>query len=264
MKLHHYYSKPSDAHEAPKQNVSALNLYSFWPGLMLILVLLGACASPVYRLEPVEEEEVRWVQGQQILTRYHDGVTVTLSYLRHTSNGVTLDVEIINESEETLHINPSHFFYVSYSVRPDVTEEARLDSRYAYDPESQILEIDKALSRRSAFRKVEVIADITSEFANIAQSLSDLEHQPYMSYTERAVNRSIAARQFDADMSSLEDRRHAWSHLALRRTDLTPDQFVNGFLHIPFDKNARFVEVVIPIGAVDAGFLFRQHRYEAK
>lgn len=229
---------------------------------VVILLLITACASPVYRLVPEDESE--WIQGGQYVTHNNDNITATLRYVRHNRGMITFDFQLINESGERLRVDPSKYFYVAYLNHPDMGEANRIDSQFVIDPEAKILEIDKAINRRRAGRTAEIFLDATVEIANIA---SDISTNTYNSrgYAERAMERHFAAEQFDASMYSLETQRSAWSNLSLRRTDLGDEQELSGFLHIPHNTEANYIEIIIPIAETQTEFkfLYNQKRFSA-
>ncbi len=218
------------------------------PTLLLIALSAAACAAPVYRLEPVTDA-VRWVQGAAVLADSSAGISATISYLGHTPDGITFDVRLVNGTGEVVRVEPSLIWYYTYTTEPDSTDSGVRGTRWALDPEEQILQLDRALQREEAARTTTVLLDATLDLASTDNGIER---------TNRLLERQETARRFDAGISDLATRRDAWSRFALRRTDLDPDASVDGILHVPVAPDARYLRLYLPVGDATLRFDFRQ------
>ncbi len=56
-------------------------------------------------------------------------------------------------------------------------------------------------------------------------------------------------------------RRASWEQDHIRVTDLQPDEFIRGLVSFPAGKEAKYVEIVVPVGGEEHRFLFRLMKY---
>lgn len=219
------------------------------PSLLPLLLLLSACASPVWRLQPVSDQ-IRWDQGNALVTQTHDGLTATMHYIRHNGYSMVLDLELVNESGESLFIDPKAIHAYTLTSHPESITSKIGNTFFATDPEQRLIEIEKTMSRETNSYAAGLIL-------NAAVDLTSTEHERI----SNSIDRQTASADFDQRLASLDAQHNAWRNMALRKTDLGPGQVVNGFIQIPFDPTSSFYRVVVPFGDQPFEFVFRQLKH---
>jgi hypothetical protein len=217
--------------------------------LLAFILLLTGCASPVFRLHPVTET-IRWDQGNALVTKSHDGLTATVHYIRHNGSSMVLDLELVNESEQSLFIDPKAIHTYTFTSHPESITAKIGSTFFATDPEQQLIAIEKSMSRETNSYAAGLIL-------NAAVDLTSSEQERI----SNSIDRQTAAADFDHRLASLDAQHNAWRNMALRKTDLGPGQVVNGFIQIPFDPNSSFYRIVVPYGDRPFEFTFQQLKH---
>jgi hypothetical protein len=219
------------------------------PSLLLFIVLLSACASPVWRLHPVSDK-IRWDQGNALVSKSNDGLTATLHYIRHNGNSMVLDLELVNESDQPMFIDPKAIHMYTFTSHPESITSNIGSTFFATDPEQQLIDIEKTMSRETNSYAAGLIL-------NAAVDLTSSENDRI----SNSIDRQTAASDFDQRLASLDAQHNAWRNMALRKTDLGPGQVVNGFIQIPFDPKSSYYRVVVPYGDRPFEFVFQQLKH---
>ena len=217
--------------------------------LLSFILLFSACASPVWRLHPVSDK-IRWDQGNALVSKTNDGLTATLHYIRHNGYSMVLDLELVNETDQSLLVDPKFIHVYTFTSHPESISANIGNTFFATDPEQQLIHIEKTMSRETNSYAAGLIL-------NAAVDLTSSEQERI----SNSIDRQTASADFDSRLASLDSQHNAWRNMALRKTDLEPGQVVNGFIQIPFDPNSSFYRVVVPFGDRPFEFTFQQLKH---
>lgn len=213
------------------------------------ILLLSSCAAPVWRLHPVSDK-IQWDQGNALVSQTNDGLTATLHYIRHNGYSMVLDLELVNETDQSVFIDPEAIHAYTFTSHPESISANIGNTFFATDPEQELIAIEKTMSRETRLYATGLIL-------NAAVDLTSTEQDRI----SNSIDRQTASADFDSRIASLDAQHNAWRNLALRKTDLGAGQVVNGFIQIPFDPNSRYYRVVVPYGERPFEFVFRQLKH---
>jgi hypothetical protein len=170
--------------------------------------------------------------------------------VRHSGNAIVLDLEVINETDDALHIDPKAIHAYTYAKKPSSKSARIVKTFFAFDPEERLISLEKTMSR-------ETNSYVTGQFLNLASDLVSNDQDR----VGNAIDRQTQSASFDHRIASLRSQHQAWTTMALRKTDLGPNQVVNGFIQFSFDPEAEYYRVIIPYGERPFEFIFRQNRH---
>lgn len=84
--------------------------------LIFIPFLLQACApKPVFRMSPMKENTT-FNQGTEYVHLQQGGIELTIPYYKHLSDKFVMHVEIANETDSVLRVDPTAFSYKAYKT----------------------------------------------------------------------------------------------------------------------------------------------------
>ncbi len=237
--------------------------------IFLVLLSVVVCCScspePVFRLEAINGNST-WYQGVEYVQSTRQDVVVTTAYYRHIDDYAILDVEVANYSDSVLWVDPASFRYTAYKSKSG--SEYYIAGGMAMDPEVQILEIDKAISRERAGERTARFWDVMDVTVSLAEAIVDTEEtegervRESQEREERAVERAVRKQEHKYEMNSLQSHRQIWELDALRKTDLFPDEYIRGQVYLPLVQDATSIEVEIPAGETLHTFRYRQHKFK--
>ena len=239
--------------------------------LLVALLVLPACSpNPVYRLSASDADVSYWDAGRAYLFAQSDSVAVEVSYELTTQEGHVFDVGFSNRGDRSIVIDPAHIAAQMLS-----RSSALMGGEVAaFDPEAVMLDLDLESSRREASnrtsRLVEGIgAGISLAAATVEVSAADEPGEASEAVARYAVDETarvgrviLEERDHELDQAAIAGNRNWWSDAALRRSTLQPGQAVRGWVLVPVDVRAGWVELLIPIGDETARFRFEQSQHK--
>ena len=159
--------------------------------LVVQLLFLSACSpEPVFRLAP-EQGPTTFYKGVEYLTLEQDSIAVTLAYYRHSGDMFAMDIEVANYSNTPVRVNPANFGAIAMREYTDSVFTDFITHNWAYDPEIQLLEIDKMISKNKASQKTEEVLFLTSVGLGVTAAL--------LSDSDEKGNEIIPRRSFRYD-----------------------------------------------------------------
>ena len=137
-----------------------------------------------------------------------------------------------------------------------------------------MLDLDLESSRRDASnrtsRLVEGIgAGISLAAATVEVTTADEPGEAADAVARYAIDETarvgrviLEERDHELDQEAIAHDRNWWADAALRRSTLQPGQAVRGWILVPVDVQAGWVELLVPIGDETARFRFEQTRHK--
>ena len=140
----------------------------------LLFLATTACFSPrpILQLQP-DGAPSAWFYGKEVLTREADSVRVSLIFDRWVDNELVFAAEIINRSSDTVLVAPEAFFYETFR-QGDSTAVSNVHR--ALDPEREIMDIERTISREHAHRRNAFVFDVALTAVVLTAELATQGH----------------------------------------------------------------------------------------
>ena len=226
---------------------------------IISLFLIQSCSAPksLIKLEPTQET-TKWLYGQEFARDSVSGIIYEVGFDQIVEPNYLFDFDITNRSNLEILIDPKDFYYIPLndSLQPMVDEYF-----HASDPEEEILNIEKKLSITEARRKNNIALSIVGLGIDIATAaITASDDNPHNDYFRtdmfNAVQVGNMANEFEA--ADLNELRESWSQSTIRKTTLEPGYSMKGKVFFPFFRDAKYLELVLPIDDQDMRILFQQ------
>jgi hypothetical protein len=247
---------------------------------LLILILMGGCAQPVFKLSPVAEQYI-WNEGRQVVKQEQDSLKIVTSFDGEMGEYLVFDTEIFNRTSQNMDFNPTDFVGVMLNKNQDTIRLAQYNNTPAYyfaiDPDQKIRENEIAMRRAEARLKrarvihalllvANVVGDVASATSNRPKSVNEWTRERNLfatNYDVIAASNGISHINYQTTMGRLSHERGNWEVETLRRTTLRPGESLRGFIYIHKLKQAAYLRLTYR-GAHNANpiqFLFRQEAF---
>jgi len=227
--------------------------------------LLTNCFFPpeaIIKLKP-ESEKMDWYKGKEIVTLDNDSITIHISYDRNINKDYVFDVDVTNNSQNTVLVEPEKFSYLL--KKGSIKYGDTLKSVYAKDPEKVILELQKANSIHQSNMQTQAMVYSLGYFLQFAgQTKALVTGDAELSERIDDQTRRTKENELIDDISnnriseSLNNSSYIWEILALRKTTLYPNESISGKVFFPVDEWARTIELSFPIDRYDFKIIYNQ------
>lgn len=216
--------------------------------VVLLALATTSCFSPqpILQLQPVANPSA-WFYGKEVLTREVDSLRVSLIFDRWVDRELVFAAEIINRSSDTVLVSPETFFYEAF--RADTTLLSSVTR--ALNPEHEIMEIERAISRERAHRRNAFVFDValtaavlTAEVVAASRDDGDTD--------DAGVGAGAVGVYFgsgyDSNLEFLNQVRQQWAYQTLRKTSLPPGAALRGNVIFVDQPEAAYYTVYVPLG----------------
>lgn len=235
--------------------------------LSAVLVFTSCITSnPVVKLTPnTSPNQEYWKLGQQFVYAKTDNIWFDCAFNRKEGDNIVFDVKIDNQSDSAVLVDPARCLQSVYGFDSLLVMRNR-----AFDPEQVLLFLDmqermEAEQARNA-AAIGLFATLLTAGANIAIETSNKDERT-KARTVNAINASNAAVQVTTSaiaQSSDIRAENNWvtrrnlSMQFLRKTTLMPGQYIDGEIHFPYHKDAKWYEITLLAGYSKVVFWFNQ------
>lgn len=227
-----------------------------------VIILFQSCSGPqnIIKLQP-EEEGGKWLYGQNFVSDSLYGVIYEVGFDKLQSNEYWFDFNIINRSNMPVLIDPAYFKCQAY----DTLRQPLMQSKQkAVDPEEEIFELEKDLSRNEARQKnslgLTLIAagiDITTGIATATDDNPNNDHLRTHILDDVLIDN--AETKFEAE--SISDLLHTWKSSTIRKTTLETNYSMQGKVFFPANREATYFKLFLPVDDEFVQFDFKQVQF---
>lgn len=235
--------------------------------LVMALLLLQACSpEPVYRLKSkAGDKYVTYHKGVEYITLQNDSVQVTISYYQHNAGLFSMDVQVDNNSNRIIRVDPKDFKYEAFRKQNPKPDDEPISSKWAKDPEHKMLNIDLALSQQKANKNTDDLFFVALQGLTVAEgATADNEkdkRQAHRQLHQNNVDHEVTREQYYAERAGLKNRREIWEKEALRKTDLWPGDSIRGLIFFETDPHAALYNIIANIEGLHFDTWFWQFKY---
>ncbi|MCW0484707.1 hypothetical protein [Gaoshiqia sediminis] len=243
------------------------------PTLLLILVsaslLIQSCSTPknIISLEPDREPD-KWLFGQAFVSDSIFGIHYEVGFDRLENNRYQFDFHITNRSNMPILIDPASFYCLPCDSSMEPLTENGVN---AIDPEIEILEIDKHLSRNEARQKNQFGVAVAAVSVGVAAAIiTHTDDNPNNDHLAHDISGDLVDDVRISDMESefeafdLNELRHTWSNSTIRKTTLDSNYAMYGKVLFPAFPQAAFLQIFLPVDDELIQFTFKQLQLPAQ
>lgn len=244
---------------------------------VLLAGTLSSCAPTAttsYQLAPASGD-IAMLDGRPVTKAEQNGVGVVASFEREDLEFVALDIEVKNNTDHPISVDPADFHFIALGYAQDTLSAANNPgltlSGSAADPNYEAGRVsfkrkqeEKRLKRAKVFNTVLMVAAIASDVSSSANSRTYREYTTnraahYLAYQGIAVKRAVDYSTFANRMQRFDYEEYRWRELALKVNTLAPNESVRGFVYLPKVPNARYLAISYTIpDQASVPLLFKQ------
>ncbi len=229
----------------------------------VLSLLLTACAPTLtYQLRPVSGD-ITSMNGRLVTKAASpDSVVVVASYEREELQYIALDIEVKNQTGHAIDVDPARFSTVALDrnqqLLPDPVSAQPFYQQVAADPDREAKRVvtdrvqeEKRLKRAKIMNTVLMVAVVVGSVAATSKPQS---YEKYVSnqIIYNGASQAIQAKRiidhttFASRMQRFDYEAYRWHELALKRTAVQSGESVRGFVYLPKNPKAAFLQLQYP------------------
>lgn len=247
--------------------------------LSTMILLSSACVVPqkVIRVQPDDQENVFWYQGQAIAEKKQADIVVRSAFSHANREYLIFDIEVFNERSEAILVTPE-IMTLAGDTGP---------ARRALDPEKILLSMEMEQSRQKAnATNAAIVGGVVLVGAAIAVAVSDDDNDSDSDSNDsdwESDDYTTGAAITDAVIPAVSlwldfhqdpvlsvppselpntDDIYFWDETTLRRTTLRPGEHIRGLVAFPRIDDTETLNLKVPIETEDFLFMFTQRVFQ--
>lgn len=237
--------------------------------ILLTISIFYSCTvtKPVAKLTSYSDD-LTWQQGRQVLRTACDSFTVFSVFERSEGDQLVFDIEIFNQSEQAVLVEPVRFFYVPYALSGEELKTSHVCG--AIDPELKLVGIEQSINQAVADEANQKSWDVAMLATGVALTMAAVatgaEYSFYNSLDEGDIEEVISSDYGssvspDYDMNSHENNYQYWANEVLRKTTLFNGKSVRGKVYFPMHKTASKYIFYLPLGQSEVAIEYYQQTF---
>ncbi len=229
---------------------------------LIVVIIFQSCTGPqnIIKLQP-EEEGGKWLYGQNFVSDSLYGVIFEVGFDKFQDNEYWFDFNIINRSNMPVLIDPAKFKCQAYDTEQQALSSKKLK---AVDPEKEIFELEKDLSKNEARQKNSIGLSIMAAGIDIATGIATAtDDNPHNDHFRTHIFEGVlidnADTKFEAE--SISDLLHTWKSSTIRKTTLETNYSMQGKVFLPANPDAAYFKLFLPVDDEFVQFNFVQVQF---
>ena len=216
--------------------------------IVLGLLFFASCyvAKPIIKVQPANEEDVIWELGDPLVSLTQDSIQMDIAFHRSSDQHIIFKTRFVNNSKRFIHIDPRNCNLEIF--QPSSSKSRKGVVLYTMDPEDKILQQQMAVARQEAKVKNAGVWQIVDVASSIVTGVT--------------VGGEDNTFNTENKLYYLREELINWSGELLRKTDLGPNFYVDGFLFFPRVESAKRLKLIFKIESYEFTINFEQQVQE--
>jgi len=232
---------------------------------LIIALVATSCAVPrvVTQLAP-EAPEGHYQMGREYIALRSDSVVVELGYDGTHGDNMVFDFVVINKTPQSLHINPSDFYYVL--LDSSTADTTKLPPRMALHPERIIHHYDETLQKRADDKRNNTVLGFLEAGIGLVANTTAFLATEDPGYMVDAVFGTIGTadhyvsqdKRISQDIKMIHDEKDIVNEEIFRRSQLPPGKVVSGYVYFPRNPDTSYFMFCFPVEDQLFQFVYNQ------
>lgn len=215
---------------------------------VMLAVTFQSCFTPqnIVRLKP-ESEGGTWLNGQQFISDSLNGIVYEVGFDQMTGNRYWFDFSITNLSNLPILIDPIDFYLQAFDGRKQLLSD---DKVFAVNPENEILEIEKQISKTKAQELNQIGVVLLAATIDVATGVAALsDDDPHNDHLRTHLTHDALAVAADDEyvVQSLDNVKETWKNTTIRKTTLNSNYNMKGKVFFPAFRDAVYIKLYLPV-----------------
>jgi hypothetical protein len=236
-----------------------LKLYS---GLLLSIFLLSGCFISLYDLKNVDNNK-DFYKGKEIAYKEDNNYSSNASYEYQSGNKFAFFVEVENLTNTQVVFHPENIYCMQLNADKEPLQTGEPNMLYAIDPEVKIKQTKVELANNENRHSFNIGLNATFGLISVFAHVADDKHNDKLGsvgddVTNWSINQSNENTFYQSRKDKILSKSEFWEQEVLRKTTLYKNDSTSGLVFVPFNKDAEYIKLVVPISDKKHVYLFRK------
>ncbi len=227
---------------------------------LAVLLFLNGCAASYYKLTS-EDQDLDYYKGREVAFRQDNNSSTSVSFERQSNSNFVFYVTVENLSDSAFTFLPEKIFAEQLNENKELLPAGKLF--HAVDPERHLEELSSAMKNRNTLHSVVSGLNLTFALVNVISDVSDSRSRHKLSkvsgdITDWANRQTDEENDYANDKYNISSESRYWENEVLRRTTLYKNDRAGGMVFVPFNPDAAFIRLAVPVNGVENIYLFKK------
>jgi len=227
-----------------------------------LLLIISGCSATYYKLQSADSN-IDFYKGREVAYRDDNNYSTSVSFEDQENGNFIFYVTAQNFSESPITFYPKNIFAEQLNERKELINNSDGNSFYAINPEKKLDFLESELERRKGQHAATTGLNFFLAVVSVAADLSD-DHSRHKArrvgddianWADNQTNENV---NYEIDKNDINSQKDFWQNQVLRKTTLYQNENIGGLVFVPFNKDAKYVRLVVPVGDKQHVYLFRK------
>lgn len=235
-----------------------LNILSF----AALLLIISGCSATYYKLQSTDKD-IDYYKGREVAYRNDNDYSTSVSFENQENGNFIFYVTAKNLSNSAITFCPENIYADQLDGNQELISNPVKNSFFAINPEKKLDFLESELERRKGQHAATSGLNFFLAAVSVAADLSD-DHSRHKAkkvgddianWADNQTNENV---NYEIDKNNINSQKDFWQNQVLRKTTLYQNDNIGGLVFVPFNKDAKFIRLVVPVGDKQHVYLFRK------
>ena len=226
-----------------------------------LLFIINGCSVTYYKLQSTDSK-IDFYKGREVAHRDDNNYSTSVSFEDQDNENFIFYITAQNFSESPITFYPENIYADQLDENNELINNHDKNCFFAIDPEKKLDYLELELKRRKKQHDVTSGLNFFLAAVNVAADLSD-DHSRHKAkkvgddIANWAGNQTHENVNYEIDKNDINSQKDFWKDQVLRKATLYQNDNTGGLVFIPFNKDAKFIRLIIPIGERKHIYIYR-------
>jgi hypothetical protein len=228
----------------------------------VLLFIISGCSATYYKLKSTDSS-IDFYKGREVAHREDEKYSTSISFEDQEDGNFIFYITVQNFSESLIIFYPENIYADQLHENMEQINNPVKNCFFAIDPGKRLDYLESELESRKKQHDVTSGLNFFLAAVNVAADLSD-DHSRHKAkkvgddiaiWADNQTNENV---NYEIDKNDINSQKNFWENQVLRKTTLYQNDNTGGLIFIPFNENAKFIRLIIPVGEKKHIYLFRK------
>jgi hypothetical protein len=226
------------------------------------LLIISGCSPSLYKLQSTDNN-IDFYKGREVAHRDDENFSTSVSFENQDGSNFIFYVTVQNFSEFPITFYSDNIYADQLNDKKEILDNPTNNRFFAIDPEKRLDYLESESKRKDGQHTFNSVLNFFLVVVSVATDLSDDKSRhktrkvtnDISSWANNQTNEDI---NYVTDKKAINSQKDFWKNEVLRKTTLYKNDSTGGLVYVPFNKDSKYIRLVVPVGDKQHVYLFRK------